>query len=65
MTAVIRPFSLLKSRFIVLAEPVHTNKKARQVIGGRRVHFKKSLNSRRSPEVPMIKVMGGIHEEPV
>jgi hypothetical protein len=45
---------------------VHTNKKARQVVGGRFVHFKKSLDCRRSPVVPvMMMVTGGKHEEPV
>jgi hypothetical protein len=41
---------------------VHTNKKARQVVGGRRIHFRNSLFCRRSPEVPMM-VVGGMHEK--
>jgi hypothetical protein len=44
---------------------VCSNKKARQFIGGRFVHFRKWLDGRRSPVVPMMVVMGGKHEEPL
>jgi hypothetical protein len=44
---------------------VYTNKKARQVFGGRFVHFRKTLDCRRSPVVPVMVVMGGAHEMPV
>jgi hypothetical protein len=45
------------------AKRVHTNKKARQVVGGRRVRFRNSLYCRRSPDVSMMVVMGGMHEK--
>jgi len=44
---------------------VHTNKKARQVVGGQQFHFRNSLDSRRSPEMQMVVVMGEMHEESV
>jgi hypothetical protein len=46
---------------------VHSNKKARQFVGGRFVHFKKSLGCRRSPRMPVMVMMvtGSEHEKPV